>query len=565
MEMKDKALEYQANGLSVIPLQPRGKTPLISWSEFQNRRATEKEVNEWFKQYPDANIGIVTGKVSGIIVIDVDSEEAMQLVKEKGMPKTPMVKTAKGYHFYCKYSEGVRNFQKRADLSGIDLRAEGGYVVAPLSVHETGHIYKWVEGHELETLSLADLPEWVLAKNKFEKIPLNELYKGVPEGERNNSLTRLVGSWASDGLTLEGCLKDSFLVNSKNQPPLPDDEVEAVVKSIFDKHHRELVSHTPTTSIVIEKKYFTIDQLKSLKAKEVDWIWEGYLAKGYITLLSGWPKAGKTTLLFQLIKAILGKQAFLELKTKLDGKILIITEENSQFYKIRVEEAGLSGNDVLILPGFEVDCYTKEKVLEQIGLAINKEGASLIILDTLGEFWGVMEENSAPVVQEALKRFRTIAQLDNVALLLIHHLRKADGDYGTAHRGSGALLGAVDIGLELKYTKDNVRNRRTITSKSRFHQTPEELMIVWDGGKYKSLGDPAHFTAEDVKKRFLEALSKDMFEELEEIGKKMNPLPSDTLLREIAKEYREKKLVDFTGKGRKGDPYKYKKRQDTSS
>ncbi len=201
----------------------------------------------------------------------------------------------------------------------------------------------------------------------------------------------------------------------------------------------------------------------------------------------------------------------------------------------------------------------KDKVLEQIEHSIDKDGVSLVVLDTLGEFWGVSDENSAPAVQEALKRFRTIAQKNHVSVLLIHHLRKSDGENGTAHRGSGALLGAVDIGLELKYSSDKVRNRRTITSKSRFSQTPDELMIEWDGSTYKSLGDPIQLSKAEVKKRFLETLSQDTHEELDEISKRMVPKPSDTTLREIASEYRENKLVDVIGKGVKGDPYKFKR------
>ncbi len=573
METKQKALEYLTKGLSVIPLQPKGKKALIGWTEFQNRKATEKEVDAWFSQWPEANIGIVTGKVSGIIVIDVDSEEAMKLVKNKNMPETPMVKTSKGYHFYCKYKEGVRNFQTRADLPGIDLRAEGGYVVAPPSIHESGHIYSWEEGKEFSRSVLIDLPEWVIAKNESERTPLAELYQGVSEPGRNNALARLVGSWANDGLGYDECLKNAFMVNPQNQPPMSNNEVMVVVKSIFEKHNREketthakspqFDSDANNMCMATEKKYFTINQLKNSKANNVDWIWEGYLAKGFITLLSGWPKAGKTTLLFKLIESMIGNQAFLDFKTKLDGKILIVTEENSQFYKVRVEKAGISSDDIFILPGFEVDCYTKNKVFEQIDLAI-KDGTSLVIIDTLGEFWGVTDENSAPLVQEALKRFRTLAQNNNVAILLIHHLRKTDGDYGTAHRGSGALLGAVDVGLELKYSNDNVRNRRTITSKSRFHQTPGELMIELNEGNYQSLGDPKLFSLEEVKRRFIEALSADTSEDLETIRTKMKPSPSESQLKEVAKECRENGLVDVTGKGVKGNAYKYKIKTETS-
>jgi len=555
------ALKYLELGLSVIPVD-KDKKPLLQWKEFQERKATPEEVDAWFNIHPDANIAIVTGKISDICVVDFDTEDAYEKAKAKGLPKTVLVKTGRGCHAYFKYKDGVRNFQKRADMPGVDFRGDGGYVIAPPSVHENGHVYTLCDDASLDTQEMAQLPDWVLAKDESEKVPLKEIYQGVGKGERNMSLARLVGSWAHNGLTLDECLVNALLVNQKFDPPLSEQEVRECVRSIFNKHQREsgkFDSNANSNSIAIEKKYLTIDQLKSAKALDVSWIWMGYLAKGHITLLSGLPKAGKTTLLFQLIRSIEGNQAFLELATKLDGKILIVTEEYSQHYKVRVEKYQLVGKDVLVLPAFEMDCDSRDKVLEQIRHAIDTEDISLVVLDTLGAFWGVADENSASAVQEALKPFRTIAQKHHVSVLLIHHLRKSDGDHGTAHRGSGALLGAVDIGLELKYSSDKVRTRRTITSKSRFIETPDELMIEWDGNKYKSLGDPIQLTKEEVKKRFLEALSENTHEELDEISKRMMPKPSDTTLREIAIEYRENKLVDFIGKGVKGDPYKFKR------
>ncbi|HQD36998.1 MAG TPA: primase C-terminal domain-containing protein, partial [Thermodesulfovibrio thiophilus] len=150
-------------------------------------------------------------------------------------PTTPTVKTGKGYHLYYKYKEGVGNFQKREDLKDIDLRGDGGYVIAPPSIHPEKKIeYEWIVK---PTMPFMDIPELVLQKPQ-QKTKLTELYKGVTEGERNNVLTRLVGSWVSDGLSYNECLENALLWNSKNEPPLNEKEVETTVKSIFERHRK---------------------------------------------------------------------------------------------------------------------------------------------------------------------------------------------------------------------------------------------------------------------------------------------------------------------------------------
>ncbi|MRR56129.1 MAG: bifunctional DNA primase/polymerase [Deltaproteobacteria bacterium] len=146
----EAALSYLQRGFSVIPLEPRGKRPVVSWTLYQTRQATEEEVREWFDNDKGYNIGIVTGAISGLTVVDFDTQEAIQLAKERNFPVTPLAKTGKGYHAYCQYKEGTRNFQKRADLPGIDLRSDGGYVVAPPSVHSSGSVYQWVQGRGLD-------------------------------------------------------------------------------------------------------------------------------------------------------------------------------------------------------------------------------------------------------------------------------------------------------------------------------------------------------------------------------------------------------------------------------
>jgi hypothetical protein len=238
--IEDRAREYASRGLSVIPLEPKGKKPLVEWKRYQSVKPTDEELQEWFGEHPERNIGIVTGAISGLVVVDLDSPEAIQFAEEQSFPVPPIVETPRGYHLYFAYpgDRSVRNFQKRDDLPGIDLRGDGGYVVAPPSIHPSGVQYKWVEGSTLDDLPLAPLPEIFLTKSGTDKTPLKDLYSGVSEGERNTTLTRLAGSWAHDGLTIDEMLEMAHTWNTRNNPPLPEKEVVQTVRSIYDLHQR---------------------------------------------------------------------------------------------------------------------------------------------------------------------------------------------------------------------------------------------------------------------------------------------------------------------------------------
>lgn len=229
------ARDYIKRGYSVIPLK-RDKKPAIPWKEYQKRNATESELYNWFV-INDYNIGIVTGAISGLTVVDFDTLAAMEISKKKGSPKGPVVRTSKGAHIYCQYEEGHRNFQKRADLPGIDLRAEGGYVVAPPSIHSTGHVYKWVDGRGLDDIEPGKAPDWLFAKSAQDKTPITDLYTATT-GSRNESLARLSGVWLyqNKGIDLTGLIEMGLAWSNGLHSPLPPDEVERTCKSIFNRN-----------------------------------------------------------------------------------------------------------------------------------------------------------------------------------------------------------------------------------------------------------------------------------------------------------------------------------------
>ncbi|HXG90186.1 MAG TPA: bifunctional DNA primase/polymerase [Vicinamibacterales bacterium] len=137
-----------ARGWSLIPLKYRDKRPaLASWTEFQQRPATYAELEQWFDRPEPLNVGIVTGTVSGIFVIDLDSPDAVIWARGNLPPCDMRVRTAKGLHLYYPYSGDVpvRN-KARVVYNGkpleLDVRADGGYVVAPGSVHPSGAVYE---------------------------------------------------------------------------------------------------------------------------------------------------------------------------------------------------------------------------------------------------------------------------------------------------------------------------------------------------------------------------------------------------------------------------------------
>ena len=185
------AQKYVSKGFSVIPIRKGDKKPaLSSWKKYQTRRPTEVELVDWFLS-GENNIAIVTGEISGIAVLDFDSVESFERAKAMGLTDTPIVKTGKVYHAYYCYQAGIRNSQGNPDIKNIDVRGEGGYIIAPPSVHPSGAVYTWVDGHNLDDKPLTGFPEKLIKPQKSdvpEPASSDNIFCGVEKGIRNQSL-----------------------------------------------------------------------------------------------------------------------------------------------------------------------------------------------------------------------------------------------------------------------------------------------------------------------------------------------------------------------------------------
>ena len=162
--MLEAALWYARQGFNPIP-QDRAKKPLVKWGLYQDRPVTEEEIREWWTRWPDANIAIVTGAVSGLVVLDFDGPEGRKSFSE--LPGTdaatgPVVLTGNGFHVYFSHPGGpVKTITKIRP--GLDIKGDGGLVTVPPSVHKSGAVYTFADGYSLDDLSPADIPEPLLA------------------------------------------------------------------------------------------------------------------------------------------------------------------------------------------------------------------------------------------------------------------------------------------------------------------------------------------------------------------------------------------------------------------
>jgi putative DNA primase/helicase len=175
------ALRYAARGWQVLPVwgirddlscacgapecRNAGKHPLSTLVPHGLKDASSdpERIREWWDAHPDANIGIATGRRSGVVVVDLDDggEKSLARLEAKrgALPLTLEATTGRGRHLYFRAPEGELRSRTHA-FPGIDIRAEGGYVVAPPSRHAAGRRYQWV----CADVEPAEMPAWLVAR-----------------------------------------------------------------------------------------------------------------------------------------------------------------------------------------------------------------------------------------------------------------------------------------------------------------------------------------------------------------------------------------------------------------
>jgi hypothetical protein len=279
-ELYNAAIEYIERGWSVIPISPITKKPLIDWKVYQSRLPTHEEVDAWFAAWSGFNLAVATGALSGVVVVDADTPEAVAWCEANGLTSPFSVRTRRGRHYYFAHPRNGERFKNVAhnavrgyglyEIPHLDFRGDGGYVIIPPSISRNAekgdHKYEW----EPTYLDWDDCPVWrgkpslkdvtdiPAGEFSFESLDLSGV--GLPNPDdflpvwdrmakrverlgrkfndgdgRNNALTQYLGELVRQGvddqeelLIAADAFQEAFFAE-----PLEQSEIEATARSVL--------------------------------------------------------------------------------------------------------------------------------------------------------------------------------------------------------------------------------------------------------------------------------------------------------------------------------------------
>lgn len=480
-ELKEAALKYAKMGLAVFPLIEKDKKPLTA-NGFKDATTDLNAIENWWTKRPLANIGIATGSMSGgLIAIDMDID------KDKGkdgyhsflewckdnvliLPESWMSITGRGgYHLFCKSAFPVPC--KIGWLDSVDIKGEGGYIVAPPSIHPNGNRYEWEqdpEDYSLITTSDIDVEfimNSVIASGKSNTEPL-KVPDVIHEGHRDEFMFKLACKYQSMGMSDEAMLAALQAENEvRCKPPLTDKEIKQKVKQAQKYAKGEAVNINNNTYAIAQRKSYsktgrkieeTITEndldmpvLSSFEERSKEWLVPYYIPKGCVTLLCSDGGIGKTTLWCDTLAAftkgwtsIFDKALDIPFQTGRKYDVMYFSKEDptEEILKRKLKDAGADESRIRC---FGLDDERLNKIwygsllLEKL---IEKYRPGIVVFDTLQAFLpdGV-DMAKRKDMRDALNPLNALGAYYGTAFLMVMHTNKS------ANSGRQRMADSSDI------------------------------------------------------------------------------------------------------------------------
>lgn len=468
-EIYEAAVKYAKRGWSVFPVR-KNKTPYTP-NGFHNATTDLNVITRWWQEYPDANVGIATGSMShGLTVIDIDIDDSKGIhgdesfqdwCDEEGVfiDSLTAVTGRGGKHLYFTSTYPYGN--KTGCLPGVDIRGEGGYVIAPPSIHENGNPYYFDGDEDEEEIVCAQEDSDVeYFFNEMCKSPMGnkeplKVPNKVNEGGRNDMIFKMASSMQARGDDDDVILATCQGYNEKNcHPPLPDDELLFIVRNVLNRYekgapkkeaeepHEE--KETPKLTKANDIKNKEMRDLKVYVGKDCE---VPFLVEG-TCILSAKAKIGKSWFCNNLCKTITEGKPFLGYEVNRCHAIYFDLETVEQLQKKRLQKMSEGDYDdgfymiseaPLINGGFEemMDSFMEED--PQIGV---------IIVDVFQKIRKPKKANESDydATYREIGVLNKIAKKYHISIILVCHDRKTveDADPFSNILGSTALQGATD-------------------------------------------------------------------------------------------------------------------------
>lgn len=363
-ELLAAALHYLAQGWSVVPVNADKRPLLATWEEFQGRRPTEDEVRGWWGRWPDANVAVVTGAVSGLVVVDVENAAGRAALNQilPDMDTLTVRTGGGGWHLYYAHPGGTVPNAVRL-LPDVDMRGDGGYVVAPPSGHRSGRGYVWEDPEKALSLFPSGLLSLPRASGAGRRLEAKDWQTDVNEGERDQELTRRVGRLMQAGVPAGEALTLARALNQAHfKPPLEDAQVRKIVESIASREAAKPKVQAPAAA-----SRFTVlsqrDMLRRWGESEDRWTVQEWLPEASCGLVVAPPGNYKTWLLTALAFSVATGRPFLgRYAVHGKGPVLFIQQEDpwgmlqSRLARMFNAEAPVADMTDLMNPRYELDC-----------------------------------------------------------------------------------------------------------------------------------------------------------------------------------------------------------------
>ena len=435
---KHTAQQYLACGLSVFPATSAKKPAIPAWVPYQTRIPSAEEVEIWSKDLGDQNIAIVCGQLSNLTVVDCDTPEAIQGVEAllpEGM-ELPIVTTPRaGRHYYFRYCPELHSRNNAHD--GIDIKSEGGYVLAPPSRTKSG-AYSW---HlELNLSTVAERPPVPEALLKLLKAGTTSPVLPSPDkpiltqGTRDQDLFHAAYGFFNNERPRDEV--ERIIVNMAKvcTPPFPEREARAKVESAWKRYQSSAAANTTDKEVPKRKLQQTnIRVFSAIPKIPIQWLWPGRFPLGMFSLIAGQQGQGKSTFTTWMA-CRLSRGDFWPDGPGLDRPVdtLIITSEDpaEQVIKYRIEAGGGDDSHIFqmdsVLNKGEVFPFDFNKHLPELENNLTENpNIKFTVIDPLASHMGAeLDASDMNRVRWSLSGLATCAKKFNICIIGIGHFKK---------------------------------------------------------------------------------------------------------------------------------------------